>query len=213
MRFARPGALLLALVVALSVVPITSAVAAPPAPRPTANVTVRGPGGHKLGPDPVLRAGAAVDVTVRGLDASTLTQAILAPDGRSFAFPSSGNGVTHAHFVVPSGLRAGQHTLLFVAEVGHTTSDAASRSSVMRGGGTMTVIATVPHSGRFPFKTAPRGLGTAGASAGPHGGWWSGVTSRTGIDLLAMLAAALLALALGAGLTTVARRRRRRLPA
>lgn len=163
--------------------------------------------GKALPHDPVLHRGQRVIVTVRGFASHASVRVALV----RVHFYGTVRADRHGHvgfpFAVPRTLRSGRHVLIFSG-----LPAALERASPKPQHGTETrdpqvFVVTVPFDPPWPFRLGaatphpPPSHGTGGQH-GSHGGG----TSFTGVDIAALVLAALLVLAVGVAASCVARR-------
>jgi hypothetical protein len=218
-RLRRLAAVAVPAGIALVLVPIADA-ASTASPKPSSNLIAVGPGGHRLAADPVLRAGERISVTITGFARSTSVTAVFVNTTIRRRYRADGRGDLHVLVILPAG-SAGNHEIVFVGapRTGVKVATRPTGPSLASGGpspasgGNVEVV--VPLLATFPYRLGPTGpprrsghgveatstTRPAGASGSGAGG-----LSRTGVDIAALLALAVAAIAAGLGAVRAGRR-------
>lgn len=158
--------------------------------------------GHRLGENPLLRAGDTVFLTVTGFAPGAVVTVRTEATSSRPTVTADGRGVAKASVDVSARLAPGRHEVLLVGD-----------PPVRAGAPAGNILVTVPRIGRFVFHVGEpedgRGAGVAGVSAHrPDGD--GGTLAHTGVDVASGLAVAALAIGLGVGVDRVTRAGRRR---
>jgi hypothetical protein len=165
--------------------------------------TVEASTGHHLPANPMLHAGERVLITVRGFaPAAPVTVGLVGVQLLGPVVAGSAGAVVYP-YVVPTSIGSGQHALAF--------SGAPAPTSAAPPGN---VDVTVPLTTQWPFRTAarptgrPPGASSSHAIAGAGSGRSHGRTAFSGVDVLGLVVAGVVALLGGLVLVRAGRRGR-----
>lgn len=163
--------------------------------------------GRKLPPDPLLRPGSRVVLTVPGFAPRTKVVVALVGVRHLGTVRASRRGVVVHPYTVPGSLRAGRHRLIFSGPA-PPAPDPSGRPPLRRAAAPFVVI--VPYDPSWPFRTGqPHTGGAHNHRPGPHGtaGGAVGPPAQTGIDLLPLLVIGAVAIVAGGAALAAGRRR------
>jgi hypothetical protein len=182
------------LVAALLIVPAAAWAAADSAPKPAADVVISDAHGHNLGNSPTLRPDELLEVKVKGFAARAIVTVRLVGRVTSTTTRANAAGMLSIAYVAPTVL--GRYRLAVTGRAPDT------------GGHPGNLVVRVPRVAIIGFRVARGGHGVGGKQ-GQHGSNGGGGTpSATGVDVLEVLAAGLLAIVAGFALLRLPKRRR-----
>jgi hypothetical protein len=169
--------------------------------------------GRVLPHDPLLHGGETVVITVRGF-APHAGVTIGLVGVRLFGVVSADRfGHVGYRYTVPRSMRDGRHVLIFSGLPASLVKPKPHKRKSTRARDNQAFDVVVPFDPPWPFRlggapppsTSPPSTHRGHGTGGQHDG-----TSFTGVEILGLVAAALLALVAGAAILQFARRRRRR---
>jgi hypothetical protein len=176
------------------------------APEQSANVVARDAEGVILQPDPSLKPGQRITLTITGFHPLASVQMRLAGQSSGTRYRADKFGVLRLRYLVARAHKGADFVLTFIG----APPDGPTGKAPLSATGDNQITAVVPTLGFFGYSIS--GPGSHGGNPGGSGAGGAGGVAGTGTDVQALLtiAALLLAAGLGAGLGAVGLSRRRR---